>query len=206
MIKNILFDFGGVIVTLSPDEATKRFKTLGMVDAEKSLDSYTQQGIFGDLERGKITDEEFRTAFSQQVGHDVTWEQCKHAWLGYAKEVPQRNLKALLKLREQGYRVIMLSNTNPFMMSWAMSDDFDGEGHSVSYYMDAVYTSYKCGVMKPDEMFFRKVLMKERIMPDETLFLDDGPRNVAAASQLGIHTFLVDNGNDWTEEIYNYLK
>lgn len=206
MIKNILFDFGGVVVTLSPEEAVKRFKSLGLADAEQRLDNYTQTGIFGDLERGRISDEEFRAAFSQLVGHDVTWEQCQYAWLGYCKDVPRRNLDALLRLRSEGYRVVLLSNTNPFMMGWAMSDRFDGAGHSLDYYMDALYVSYKCGVMKPNEMFFRKVLMEEKILPEETLFLDDGPRNVAAASQLGIKTFYVPCGNDWTTEIYDYLK
>lgn len=206
MIKNILFDFGGVVVTLSPDEAVRRFKSLGLVDAEQRLDSYTQTGIFGDLERGRITDEEFRSAFSQLVGHNVTWEQCQYAWLGYCKDVPRRNLDALLRLRREGYRVVLLSNTNPFMMRWAMGDGFDGEGHSLNYYMDALYVSYKCGAMKPDETFFRKVLMAEKILPEETLFLDDGPRNVAVASQLGIKTFFTPSEHDWTKEIYDYLK
>lgn len=205
-IKNILFDFGGVVVTIDQSEAIKRFKALGVADADERLDAYTQQGIFGDLERGRITDEQFRQELGRMVGHDVTWQQCQWAWLGYAGDVPQRNLKALLKLRSEGYRVILLSNTNPFMMQWALSDEFDGCGHSLKYYMDALYTSYKCGVMKPDEMFFRKVLMTEKILPEETLFLDDGPRNVAAASQLGIKTMLVDNGTDWTEEIYENLN
>lgn len=206
IIKNILFDFGGVVVTLSPEEATRRFKALGLADAEERLDSYTQKGIFGELECGRIGDEVFRRELSQLVGYDVTWQQCQYAWLGYCKEVPRRNLDTLLKLRSEGYRVVLLSNTNPFMMEWAMSDRFDGNGHSLSYYMDAIYTSYKCRAMKPEDVFFRKVLMAEKILPSETLFLDDGPRNVAAASQLGIRTFLTTNGEDWTKDIYDYLK
>ena len=56
---------------------------------------------------------------------------------GYAKEVPQRNLDALVRLRKEGYRVILLSNTNPCMMAWAMSTAFDGKGHALDYYFDA---------------------------------------------------------------------
>ena len=59
MIKNILFDLGGVIMTLSHPDGVKRFKELGVKDAEKQLDPYTQTGIFGDLEEGKITAEEW---------------------------------------------------------------------------------------------------------------------------------------------------
>ena len=60
MIKTILFDMGGVVITLDQRQAIERFKSLGLADAEQRLDAYTQQGIFGDLEAGKITDEEFR--------------------------------------------------------------------------------------------------------------------------------------------------
>jgi len=50
------------------------------------------------------------------------------------------------------------------------------------------------------------MMMSEKILPQETLFVDDGPRNVAAASELGIHTFCPVNGADWTEDIYHYLR
>lgn len=205
MIKNIIFDLGGVIMTLDHPEAVRRFKALGLANAEEQLDAYTQTGIFGDLEHGKITAEDFIREISKQVGHEVSYEACRHAWLGYCKEVPARNLTVLQELRSKGYRVILLSNTNSFMMSWVMSDEFDGKGHPLSYYMDACYCSYQLGVMKPDETFFRKVMMSEQILPSETLFVDDGPRNVAAASQIGITTFCPENGADWTQEIYQYL-
>lgn len=204
-IKNILFDFGGVVVKIGQDEAIRRFRSLGLADAEQRLDAYTQTGIFGDLERGRIDDKEFITELSKLTGRKLTWDECQWGWLGYCKEVPQRNLDTLQRLRSEGYRVILVSNTNPFMMGWAMSDQFDGNGHSLAYYMDAIYTSYQCGVMKPDEMFFRKVLMTEKILPSETLFLDDSPRNVAAASQLGIKTYLSLDSEDWTKTIYTHL-
>ncbi len=206
MIKNLIFDLGGVIITLAPDEALRRFKSLGLENAEEQMDAYTQMGIFGQLEEGKISAEAFREELSRQVGREVTYNECRHAWLGYVKEVPQRNLDALLRLRSEGYRIILLSNTNPYMMSWVRSTEFDGHGHSIDYYMDACYLSYQLGVMKPDTEFFHRVLMTEKIMASETLFIDDGPRNVATASQMGIHTYCPQNGADWTTTIYEYIN
>lgn len=205
MIKNIIFDFGGVIITLDQQQAVRRFKEMGLEDAEKQLDPYTQKGIFGDLELGKITGDEFQEELSRLVGREVSFEECRHAWVGYCGELPQRNLAALLRLRQEGYRLIMLSNTNPFMMSWAESADFDGCGHGVSHYFDSTYKSYQVKMMKPDINFFHHVLMQERIFAEETLFVDDGPRNVAVASQMGIRTFCPQNGSDWTSSIYDHL-
>ena len=205
MIRNLIFDLGGVIVTIDQPEAVRRFASLGLPDAEKALDPYTQSGIFGDLEAGKITDEEFRVAFSQLVGRDVSWEECKYGWLGYRKELPRRNVEILKQLRKEGYRLILLSNTNSYMMSWAESPDFDGEGHALSDYFDATYKSFEVKLMKPDERFFQHVMQQEQILPSETLFVDDGAHNVAAAERLGIHTFQPVNGEDWTSDIYQYL-
>ena len=206
MIKTIIFDLGGVVLTLDPQQAARRFEELGLKNAGQYLDSYTQQGIFGDLEAGTIDAETFRTEFSKLIGREATYEECCYAWQGYAKDLPQRNLDVLQRLRSEGYRLVLLSNTNPYMMEWVLSDRFDGHGHGVDYYFDALYLSYQMQVMKPDESFFRRVLEAEKVWADECLFIDDGPRNVAAASQIGIHTFCPENGADWTQEIYQYLK
>jgi len=206
MIKNIIFDFGGVVVTIDQLQAVRRFEEIGLRNAAECLDPYTQSGIFGDLEGGRISAEEFRIELSRMAGRELSYADCKYGWTGYCKELPQRNLQALLKLREEGYRIILLSNTNPFMMDWADSKDFDGAGHSVGYYFDSMYWSYEEKMMKPDAAFFRYVLDKEQIFPGETLFVDDGKRNITAAEKTGIHTFCPENGKDWTKEIYNYLK
>ena len=130
-ITTIVFDLGGVIVTIDHDEAVRRFHEIGLKDAEQQLDPYTQSGIFGDLERGAITAATFVREMSQITGRHQSFESCLWAWLGYRKEVPQRNLDLLKQLRSEGYRLVLLSNTNPFMMSWALSDEFDGQGHSL---------------------------------------------------------------------------
>lgn len=205
MIKNLIFDLGGVIMTIDHDEALRRFKKLGLAEAERHLDPYTQTGIFGDLEEGKITAEDFRTELGKLVGCELSFEECKYAWLGYRKDVPKRNLVTLKDLRDRGYRLILLSNTNPFMMSWALTPDFDGGKATLSDYFDSLYLSYKLGVMKPNPEFFKTVIETEGIVPEESVFIDDGPRNVKAASGLGLNTLCPENGIDWKADLYAML-
>ena len=183
-IKTVLFDLGGVIITLDQSQAIRRFEELGVPDAAQRLDPYQQSGIFGQLEEGLISAEDFRRELSKLVGYEVTMDQCEYAWQGYAKEVPQRNLDALRRLHEEGYRVLLLSN----------------------YYFDACYLSYQMKMMKPSELIFREVLRREKTFASQVLFVDDGPRNVMVASQLGMRTYCPENGADWTEKIYDYLK
>ena len=205
MIKNILLDLGGVIMRINDGEATRRFEKLGLSDAGKRLNSYVQSGFFGDLEEGKVTDEEFCKLLSVEVGRKLTWDECQWAWLGYRKDVPQHYLDFISQLRLKGYRVILASNTNQFMQKWAESD-FDGKGGSIADYFDAMYRSYEWGLMKPDKMFFRNILMKEVIRPEETLFVDDSPRNITAASDLGILSLCPQKKEDWTVMVRKFLK
>lgn len=205
-IRTILFDLGGVIITIDQEQAIERFSALGLRDARQQLNPYTQTGIFGDVEAGKITDEEFRQAISLMARREVSWQECCHAWQGYCGGLPQRNLDKLRDLRQRGYRVVLVSNTNPFMMSWAMSPEFDGHGHPLSHYMDSMYMSYKIGAMKPDPRFFEAVIKGEGLNPAECLFLDDGQRNVGTARSMGFNTMCPKNGEDWTQDLERLLS
>ena len=60
MIRNIAFDFGGVIVDLDREEAVQAFIRLGLENADRILDKYHQTGIFQELEEGKLSEEAYR--------------------------------------------------------------------------------------------------------------------------------------------------
>ena len=206
MIRNIVFDLGGVIMTICQEEAIKRFKSIGLKNVEDYLNPYTQTDIFGDIEEGKISAEQFRAKLSELIGKEVTYEECKFAWLGYRQDVPLRNLDILRNLKVQGYKLMLLSNTNPFMMSWGLSGEFDGNGNSLESYFDSLYLSYKLGVMKPNKKIFQYIIDNEKIQPSESLFIDDGERNINAARLLGFKTLCPINGEDWTKELIELLK
>lgn len=193
-------------MTICQDEAIKRFKSIGLKNVENYLNPYTQTDIFGDIEEGKISAEQFREKLSELIGKEVTYEECKFAWLGYRKDVPLRNLDILRKLKVQGYKLILLSNTNPFMMSWGLSGEFDGNGNSLESYFDSLYLSYKLGVMKPNKKIFQYIIDNEKIQPSESLFIDDGERNINTARLLGFKTLCPINGEDWTKELIELLK
>ena len=205
LIRNIAFDLGGVVIALSYEQAVKRFEEIGLSDARKHLDAFCQQGIFGDLEKGVITPKEFRTEISRLVGRELSHDECRYAWHGYVEAVPQRNLQMLLRLRQLGYKVCLLSNTNPYMMQWAMSNEFDGNGHSIEHYFDHLYLSYQCKQMKPSPEIFRMMLEGQQSTPEETLFIDDGQNNIEAAKALGFQTLFPKNNEDWTKPLAKLL-
>ena len=201
MIKTIALDFGGVVIKLNFQKAIRRFEEVGLPDVERYLNPFQQQGFFGDLEGGRINAEEFRQEFSRLTGREMSREECMYACMGFIESVPQSSLDTVDRLRTAGYRVVLLSNTNPYVMSWAMSSAFDGRGRGLRNYFDACYLSYACHLMKPDPEIFRFVLDNELIRPDELLFVDDGPRNIEVARSLGIQALLTTDAESWPAEV-----
>lgn len=174
-ITNVVFDFGGVVAPADLSIVINKFKALGLEDIEKYLNMVRQQGFFGDFETGLIDKEEFRIRVGKEVGREVSMDECRDAYMGFFSTVPERNLDLFRKLRAEGYRLSLLSNTNPFNVEWALSKEFDGHGHSLDEYLDSMYLSYELNVMKPDERIYRLMLESEKVAPSQVLFIDDDP-------------------------------
>ena len=206
MIKISVFDLGGIIFKIDKNQAIRRFNEVGFDDAASYLDAFTQVGIFGDLESGRITAEQFRCQLSELAGKNLSLDDCAYGWQGYVVELPQRNLDKLIELRQRGFRLSLLSNTNPFMMQWARSNAFDGRGHGLDHYFDALYLSYEMGIMKPESRIFERMLQGEKAKPEETVFIDDSAHNTAVAASMGIHVLQPDNGADWSGMLENLIS
>lgn len=194
-VKNILFDFGGVIVSIDKANAVKRFKELGVDDIESYVGEYHQKGIFMQLEDGSISREQFYKEFRKLTTKTVSDKEIDSGWLAFLTGVPEYKLELLKELRKK-YNVYLLSNTNPIIMEWAHSDDFSSLGEPLSVYFDKMFWSYQIGYTKPSEESFRAVIEGTGLKPEETLFLDDGQSNLDAAQKLGFRTYLVDQNAD----------
>lgn len=205
-ITHIALDMGGVVLHIDHDQAVSRFEEIGAAEAREYLNPYHQQGFFGQLEGGQISAETFVAELSRLIGKPLTHEECLYAWLGYLKEIPQRNLDAIRQLRDEGYRVCLLSNTNPFFFEWAESEAFDGHGHPIRDYFDALYVSFRCKLLKPTREIYEHVLRSEGIRPEQLLFIDDSERNTEAAAALGIRTLHVETNADWPKALTDFLS
>jgi len=196
-IKNIVFDLGGVLITLDREEAVNRFKKAGLENAAELLNAYHQKGIFLELEEGKLSMEEFYEAVRQEAGRYISNETIDYGWMGFLKELPQNKLTLLEELKQKGYRLYLLSNTNPIIMSWAHSPAFSPQGKSIDDYFDKLYLSYQIGYTKPHPEIFRFMFDDSGIIPSESLFIDDGLANVEAGEKAGMKTYLAINGEDF---------
>lgn len=205
MIKNIVFDFGGVIVDIDRDKAVREFIKIGLLDADIRLDKYHQTGIFQELEEGKLTADEFRQELGKLCECELTMEKVQQAWLGFFNEVDLRKLNYILEL-SKSYHVYILSNTNPFVMSWACSSEFSPLRKPLNDYCDKLYLSFQIGYTKPAPEIFDFMIKDSGLLPSETLFVDDGGSNIRIGKELGFKTLQPENGADWRDELTAILK
>ncbi len=196
MIRNLLFDLGGVIMDIRRERCIEAFRDLGMAEPGQFLGEYVQAGPFGALEAGEITPAQFRDELRRYLPSGTTDTQIDVAFERFLIGVPVHRLQALERLRER-YRLFLLSNTNEIMWNSMIAAEFRKEGHDIAHYFDGTLTSFEARSMKPDAAIFRIAEQKFGIKPGETLFLDDSASNTEAAAALGFAVMTVPPGSEF---------
>ncbi len=196
MIKNLLFDLGGVIMDIRRENCVKAFQELGMSDIGEFLGDYGQKGAFKLLEEGALTPDEFRAEIMKSCPVGTTGSQIDDAFNQFLVGIPAYRLEALAGLRRR-YGVYLLSNTNKIMWDSRIAEEFRKiPGREMDSYFDGTVTSFEARALKPSAEIFGYAVRKLGIVPEETLFLDDSQENIRAAVALGFHGAVVPASGD----------
>lgn len=197
-IKNIIFDFGCVLVDLDKHRCIEAFKNIGAENIAGYVDECRQEDLFHDLEVGNIGIGEFCDEVRRKCpGCVASDEDICEAWNALLTGIPRHRIEQLIKLKSE-YRLFLLSNTNPIHWHKAVADYFPLGSLGVDDYFEKTYLSYKMHMLKPDHCIFREVLADAHIEASETLFIDDSAANCKAAAELGINVRYVKHGDEWS--------
>lgn len=205
MIKNLIFDFGGVLIDADLEGAIRNFQALGMENISEYLNLYRQNGLFLDLEDGTKNRQEFNDAFREITGKSATDQEIEAAWLSIVERVDMDKLRYLEELRKH-YKVYLLSNINPHVYDWANSSSFSSLGKPLPDYFDIAFASYQLKMTKPSPEIFQYVIDQTGLSPEETIFVDDGTRNVETARSMGFHVYQPKNREDWRPVVAHMLE
>ena len=184
-IKNILFDFGGVLVKLNPQACLDAFGALGAPQVADYLTPYGHTGPFGLFENGNIGLEEFRKEIRRIFGIKAGDEEIDRAWAAFLADIPLENTTIVHNLSKK-YRLFLLSNTNPIHIR--KLEQFEQAGRPLNQCFEKCYLSYEIGFSKPRKEFFEHVLKDSCLKAEECLLIDDGPANCRSAEALGMKT------------------
>lgn len=197
-IKNIIFDFGGVLVGLSPEKSINAFKKLGIKNIEEYLTPYGHKGPFGEIENGDINATEFFNRLRKDFKIEATNKEITAAWASFISHTPINKMKMVHELAKN-HRIFLLSNTNEIHIQ--KLQEFDDNGYPAKECFEKLYMSYKIGKSKPGKEIFEYVINDAKLKTEETLLIDDGPANCNTAKELGMQTYCPKPGEDIIKEL-----
>jgi len=197
-IKAVIWDLGGVI--LRTEETAPRQQLadrLGMARYDlEELVFHSPSGMRA--QRGEISVEQHWENLRQEL--NLSKEEMpavREAFWG-GDRIDTGLLEDIRSLRPR-VRLGLLSNAFSDLRQvitevWGFSDVFE-----------TLVISAEVGIMKPDARIYHLALDRLAVRPDEAVFIDDFPRNVAGSQALGIPTILFQNRQQAWQELQAWL-
>ena len=204
MPKAIVFDLGGVLIDLDTGRCIRAFEEkLGYERIRELLDPCHQKGIYGDMEAGLITEDEFRAEVLREsrpgsVPADV--DRCMAELL--AGMDPAK--VTLLERLSRDYPLYALSNNNEISVK-RMHEIYEENGLDWRRIFRKEFISSRMKLLKPSRAIFRAAASEIGVPPEDILFIDDSESNVEAARAAGWNAVLYVQGTDLAACVGNYL-
>ena len=187
-IKNIIFDLGGIFLTLNYQLTKDLFIKYGVPDFDEFFTQHHANDLFENLERGNITPEQFYDAFRKETGTNVSNEEIQTAWNALLVSFPKERIDWLRRIKEK-YNIYLFSNTNLIHYNAFMElykRDLDGDDFNLHFIKP--YYSHEMGLRKPYADSFLHIIEEQGLDPEETLFIDDTIKNIEGAKAVGLQT------------------
>ena len=182
MLKNIIFDFGNVIMNWNPDEILNHYQlTPSEHDLLKKVIVKSKEWF--EIDAGKINEKEATQIFVSRVPEQLQ-DKVKQIMDTWPQNVDFYEPVFLFmeQLRKHGFRIYALSNTGMQFANFVKNSE-------IGDYFDGFVFSAKEKIMKPNPKIYQKLLDRYNLQVDECLFVDDLSENTAAAEKLGMQAF-----------------
>jgi glucose-1-phosphatase len=206
-IKNIIFDYGGVILNIDYQLTVDAFKETGLENFNELYSKASQNRIFDKLETGKISPAAFRQEIREISGLQLSDEQIDYAWNKIILDMPRHRIDFLLKLKNN-YRIFLLSNTNKIHYDLYLKDLQAMGFAGFNDIFEKAYFSHEIGLRKPGSEVYRYVMNDKGLLPQSTLFIDDSKQNIKTAEELGIQCHWLHQGDEFEaffDDDLNYI-
>ena len=202
MLKNYIFDLGGVLLDIRLQNAYERFVALGLPVAELDEGSDVCK-LMENYQLGWLSTQDFCKQVAEKCSTETTPRDIEDAWNSICLDVPSRKLEALRRLRKaEGVATVsLLSNTNTLHWECCCKNWFCANGNKLEDFFDKIFLSQELHLQKPDPEIFNTAIRELGASPAETIFLDDSAVNTAAAAACGLQTLTVTPDIDWVKEL-----
>ena len=195
MYKNIIFDFGGVVVQFNPkDFLMDHFMNKRAEEIVYELTFGSQE--WQDLDRGTITREEGNAAMLEnaaRVNRVFEVQTVIDEWPTILR-TKESTVHTMQKLKAAGYRLYYLTNIPADIMDELRQREWFS-------LFDGGIASCDVHLCKPEPEIFTTLMQTCHLAYDESIFVDDNKANAQAAYNLGITGILYKNPKSFTRAL-----
>ena len=186
MIKNVIFDFGKVMVHFEPKYMVEQYVT--DPDDSALLQKVVFDRLWWDrLDAGTISDAEVLAACCERLPERLhaDAEKIYYNWIYNIPEI--KGMRDLVKeIKEKfGVRTFLLSNISTYFA--AHRDEIP----CLAEFEGCVFSAV-CGKIKPHADIFAHLCDTYGIAKEESIFIDDNENNIRGAENFGIRGYLFD--------------
>lgn len=199
MIKNIIFDFGGVLLDWNP-----RYLYKSYFNNDEEMEHFLADICNGEWNIRQDAGRPFAEAVKELQAkfpkyaeaiqmYDDDWEKMLKC------ELPE-SIDLLKELKFMGYGIYGLTNWSAEKIGYAFAN------YSFFSLFDGIVVSGVEKVVKPDRKIYEILLERYSLKPGECVFIDDNQDNVDMAKVLGINAIRFDNIGNVKEHLETLLN
>lgn len=194
IIKNIIFDFGGVLIDWNP-----RYLYRKVFSEEEEMEEFLTVVCNGEWNEkqdgGRLFSEGIRELTQEHPDKSDKIALYFDRWDEMIGGAIEGTPEILYRLKSLGYALYGLTNWSGETFHrtrkmFAFLDELDG-----------IVVSGDEKMLKPDPAIFRLLTRRYGISPEESLFIDDNQANIEAARKLGFHVIRFESSRQLSETL-----
>jgi haloacid dehalogenase superfamily, subfamily IA, variant 3 with third motif having DD or ED len=179
MIRNIVFDMGNVVIRFDPAWFMDRAGISDPQDRRLILNELFQSIEWAQMDAGTLTEKTAEPLILQRIPERLheTVKKLLYSWAD-GREMISGMEDLIRQLKDAGYGIYLLSNASSAQHEY-------WPRYPVSSFFDGKLISCDVKVVKPCRRIYELLTERFGLRPEECLFIDDAPANVAGAVACG---------------------
>ncbi len=191
---NVVFDLGGVVFTWQPDRIIEN------LFEDPEIQKKIKSEIFAhsdwvELDRGSLDVDEAIKRGAKRTGLSRSKISELMSQVPTALNPIEETIELIHSIKRNGNKLFVLSN-----MHFASIEHIEKE-YSFWDVFEGMVVSCRIRMVKPDAEIYEYLLNRHKLVPNETVFIDDTDINLMAASNFHIKTIKFENPNQCKTEL-----